>query len=414
MVSSVQPDIEATLDERMLYQLSVYANLLTGGTGATGADLEAKLREKIGDQLAANAAGIGHWEIVWGPAIRRFDTSLFAVNGMYLVRDLDAPRRHVLVVSGMSSPTPFDWLAEDVLVQAQVPWPGVADARISLAAAIGLNVLQRVAPSGDRAGAGQPVRRFLRSLTDTNIELIVVGHGLGGMLAPTLALWLRDTQAQWNPAGNATVATVATGGPTAGNSVFAAHSDRRLSATTRFANALDVVPCAWNIGTLEDAKRLYTSHMTNPAGPLFGCAQRKVTSGDYLHVDPKPREIASEMNEEIIDEAASPWRNFVAQVTYQHEKAYAEYFDIPGVNTPEIIAPDAAAGLVFGPILQAAAARTGAPIPAELTMVSPRAADLTVPVSGKVARLPDDPRSAEMRSLVGTLTSSLRAEAPTR
>jgi hypothetical protein len=411
MVTTVHPDIEASLDERVLFQLSVYSNLLAGETGA---DLEARLRTKINERLTANAGAIGNWEVVWGPAIRRFDATLFPVNGMYMVRDLDRPRRYVLVVSGMGAPHPFDWLAEGALAQARVPWPNVPDARISLAAAIGLNLLQRIAPSGDRAGAGAPVRRFLRSLTDTNIELVVVGHGLAGMLAPTLALWLRDTQSRWNPGGSATVSTVATGGPTAGNSVFAAHSDAALSATARFANALDVVPCAWNIGTLEDAKRLYTSHMPNPAGPLYGCAQHKVAGGDYQHIDPRPRVIASEMNEDIIDESASPWHNFAAQTTYQHERAYAEYFQISAVETPEIIRPDAAAGLVFGPILQAAAAQSGAPIPPELTMVAPRAGDITVPVGGKVARLPDDVRSAGMRALIGTLTSSLRAEAPSR
>jgi len=416
MVSTVQPEIEASLDERVLFHLSACSNLLAG---ATGADLETRLREKISSSLAANAAGVGPWDIVWGPAVRRFDTSLFAVNTMYLARDRDRPERYVLAVSGTTSPHPFDWLAQEVLVAAQVPWPNLPDARISLAAAIGLNILQRVAPSGDRAGAGLPVRRFLRELTDTNIELTVVGHGLGGMLAPALAVWLRDTRTRWNPGGSARVNTVVTGGPTVGNGVFAAHADRVLSAATRFANALDIVPCAWNVAALEDAKRIYTTHLADVAGPLYQCGQKVVAGADYQHIDPKAREIASEMNTAVIDESAPAWANFAAQAAHQHGPAYAEYFRIPGVTTPEIVGPGTAVDVLLGPVLRAAATRAGTPVPPELVMVAPGAesgdvVEATVPVGGRVARLGDDPRSASARGLVGTLTSSLRAEAPSR
>src|SRR5207253_5383677 len=160
---------------------------------------------------------------------------------------------------------------------------------------------QNAEPSGGRPNAGQSLRHFLSDLPAGAIELNVTGHSLGGALAPTLALWLKDIQWSWNTAGNVQISAMPSAGPSAGNSAFSHYSDRTL-ATTRFVNSLDVVPHAWNERTLSQLKNLYAPSI--PEDPimdgLIDWAMQAASAGDYLSVQPNSPPIPSEINQEIV------------------------------------------------------------------------------------------------------------------
>jgi hypothetical protein len=116
--------------------------------------------------------------------------------------------------------------------------------------------------------------------------LAVTGHSLGGALSPTMALYLFDSQklsTGWNANQNINVIAVyATAGPTPGNRSFADYITHTagLSDTVTYAyssqyNSLDVIPQAWESGTLDKVPGIYESNInvisgSNPSEAIVG------------------------------------------------------------------------------------------------------------------------------------------------
>ena len=118
-------------------------------------------------------------------------------------------------------------------------------------------------------GRGQDVLSFLKAAVahaKGPIDVTVTGHSKGGALAPTVALWLADTQgtagvpaaAQWDPHGNSIVRCFSFAGQPAGNPAFAKHSDAKLRGRcARIWNTHDVVPHAWVADDIRQIPDLY-------------------------------------------------------------------------------------------------------------------------------------------------------------
>ena len=136
------------------------------------------------------------------------------------------------------------------------------------------------------------------------MRVTVTGHSKGGALAPTLALWLKETQTArgdnrgWDDSGQATIRCVTFAGPTPGNAAFAKRIESALPDHHRIANDRDIVTHAWEKGQLAALGQLY------PAGKALFDAEmectvvidssvpRKITGAAFVseHVGTNPSE----------------------------------------------------------------------------------------------------------------------------
>jgi hypothetical protein len=220
--------------------------------------------EKVESQLAQcmpvaleQAPG---WKLAWGPAVYHFSLGKLDDNMMYVVRQPTTPAQLAIVVRGTNPSAILDWLVEDFDVVDQVSWPSGSPSgqpKISKGTSEGLHILQTMVPEAGPV----PQKTLTQFLTEevkaapTQLRVYVTGHSLGGALAPALALWLSDTQAEWDPSRRAQISVYPLAGPTPGNADFAAYYDGSPLTTDRMWNPFDIVPLAWNhesLGTMAD------------------------------------------------------------------------------------------------------------------------------------------------------------------
>lgn len=194
--------------------------------------------------------------------------------------------------------------------------------------------------------SGTDLRSFLKAAVDaaaTDLDIVVTGHSKGGALAPTLALWLAETQGtdgvseeeHWDAGRRATVRCVSFAGPTAGNAAFAARSDHVIGPVChRVWNALDVVPHAWDIDLLRDIPKLYGDGVRPIPGlkDLVAGIIDDVERRDYRH---------GGLNVRKLNGTVDPTKPlFVDQAIHQHLEGYIDGLDLRGaVNANDFFSP---------------------------------------------------------------------------
>jgi hypothetical protein len=374
----------------MIYQLSMYASLVDCQTGP---DLESALYKAITTTLQKEAPD---WSVAWGPVVVQFPTDHYAVNAMYVAQNQDT---YVVGVAGTNPTSLFDWIVEDGFVSVQLPWiyDELAGAKISLGTGIGLAILQNAAPGTGIPGTGTTLREFLSGIfPKKGMNLVVSGHSLGGALAPTLALWLHDTWLLWDPFRDVTLSTMPTAGPTAGNAAFASYSDEKLSIT-RFANAIDVVPHAWQASDLTEIPTLYVPDIPSDdlVNDLVAFLGRISAAGDYTQLVDDTGWFPFDVDTSIIlpDDGFPAglvnFVNFLIQLAYQHTTAYNTFFGVSSPTAQAWAAQFQEKAAAAAPALAAAVA-AGA------------ATQKTAPVAGRPTVIPpgSDPRSSEVAAQV--------------
>ena len=222
--------------------------------------------------LAMPAVGLGDWEVVWGPMLYRFSHTLTRLydNFMLVARK---GTEYVIAIRGTNGGAKLDWLFEDFWVIPQFPWgdfvgremPAGTDPKIADGTHLGCQQLLSTEIAEGLPGQKTNLLGFLTSELSgrESVTLNVAGHSLGGALAPTLALYLKDTQGRsggWDPDLSADIWSYALAGPTAGNGDFAKYTDRLMGTQAlRIVNPLDVVPLSWSHNGLEKLKHVYDS-----------------------------------------------------------------------------------------------------------------------------------------------------------
>ncbi|MGV9722383.1 lipase family protein [Nocardia beijingensis] len=391
---------QPTLQDKIAYQLCEYANLVNTISKEDG-DLEGMLSQKIQQYLDTNQEVIGGWEIVWGPGVALFDTDLYAVNAMYMVRSTEDRSRYVLAMAGSTDALVFDWLVEDSFI-LQKPWFANNAAMHTIGTAIGVKTLLGIRPSGPRPGAGHSLPEFLSALDDKAIDLTVTGHSLGGALSITLALFLRDTQWLWDNSEKAKISVLSTAGPSFCNQEFVNYTTQRLQRVKRLANDLDVVPHMWNPTDIDGAMALYSNN-NRPAPDgmevVFSVLKTQASlSGQYVHFDPTNGVFHGTFNTEIEQtQGATPDDLYFQQVGYQHIDGYHDFFAIKGVQWPQgvVALPPVGTDAVMNRILSVA----GLPIGDGAGKVLANHRPVTVPLDGQPVALPTDHDSPEAENL---------------
>lgn len=319
-------------------QMFVFSMFSELGAGIQGTAASAILRDTLNRELVRIAPEIGVWDLVWGPGVYLVTPDSLPANVMFAVHSA-ADSQVVVALAGTNPSLVFDWFAEDWFIYWTSRWDyGDAppeEALISQGSQVALSLFQAMRPVRGLPAAGRTLAGFLRSKLsewDEDVEIITTGHSLGGAVSPALALWLRDTQAEWDPQGRATISNWAYAGPTTGNKAFAEYAGRRLvDAIHRVANSLDISPLGWNGADLEKAKTIYTPWIPEDYQVVrfLGLMQKEAKVTDYSHVDPDAEPLGGSVKTSLINPFASSYTNYHVQQGYQHLEAYFPLLDIP-------------------------------------------------------------------------------------
>ncbi|MDJ0869810.1 MAG: hypothetical protein QNK03_27185 [Myxococcota bacterium] len=310
------------------------------GAPLSGSDVSGKAYELVRTALDALQGPLGPWDVVWGPGVFQVVPGAIPANTMFVARHRET-RELFVGIAGTNPFSAYAWFAEDFDVDETRAW-GYGDApegvAVSKGTLRGLRALQGMVPPPGVPGENQTLARFLEEHLDRESEPIAVtvsGHSLGGALSPTLALWLIDTQKEWDHHSRAAVSVYAYAGPTPGNEAFASYIGARFGDRLhRIANPLDIVTQAWKVADVAELKALYTPQIArdvfwDKAADFAIAASNGI---DYRQIDPSPTLLPGRVNEDLVWRWAPPLVNLVAQVIYQHTLAY---FELLGLAYPE-------------------------------------------------------------------------------
>ena len=319
------------------------------------------------------------WSVVWGPVAYTFPGALYQDNMMFVAQNQSDTSQFVIAIRGTNAISDLDWLAEDFDILQMIPWstvsPGTtapATAQISESTSIDLAIL--LALQDDQP----PLLEFLKSQTSKPINLCVTGHSLGGCLAGTLALYLKENRGSWDSSRSSVVCCVTLAAPTAGNGDFATYSDSQFTSGAGFpgwdaslGTNFDAVRCSLDVAPLAWTAAAVTVTTNAPIPPVLniyanvGLNFIDLSLGTYLafttalsFVCPYLVDILAPRNYQQVVSGANDLtgtfntalaptsktledylKAFIAQAEYQHSDSYPSQplLNVPQLNNPAII-----------------------------------------------------------------------------
>lgn len=285
--------------------------LLTTGTPS----LDAQIQTDIENNISAKPTGptpypippvAGQWSVVWGPVSYTIPGAMYQTNMMYVVQLNQTaatptapapPPQYAVAVRGTNGTDLLDWLMDDLDIVQMIPWPpgssstGTAG-NISESTSIGLAALLNMTDPTSGATLLQFLTNEMTVLTNginSNpptmsgpASVCFTGHSLGATLASTLALYVLDNQATWDPSSNAIVTTINFAGPTAGDQAFATYFDQQFTYTGTsplsywvsptdndgsysyadcVRTSFDMVPLLWNAASMGKIEGIYVQQI---------------------------------------------------------------------------------------------------------------------------------------------------------
>jgi hypothetical protein len=323
------------------------------------------------------------WSVVWGPVAYTQPGALYQDNLMFVVQNQSDKTQFAIAIRGTNFISDLDWLMEDFDILQTIPWSlAQAGAQISESTSIDLQVL--LAMKGQCSLSDQAtLLEFLKSQTATPINVCVTGHSLGGCLAGTFALYLKDNRASWDGSGTSLVCCITFAGPTAGNAAFATYSDGQFEGGGGFPGwdsslgtncdavrcSFDVAPLAWTAaavtipggGVFPPLLTIYGNNLnflnlafssyTLFAG-LVGFASPKLVAvlspRNYQQVTAGATNLVGVFNTQYSpasDGLDDYLTAFVGQAEYQHSDSYPSLLGVPQLNDPSIIVTNPSAPL---------------------------------------------------------------------
>lgn len=319
-----------------LFLMNISSN---AGSSQTGSDIEHKVFKKIASYLKDNE--LTNWEIAWGPGVYRKEPTSTPDNVIFLAFN-KTTSTYFLSVAGTNPYSIVDWI-EDLDTQTTQQWAWTDDSNVQIASGTSsaLDILSKLTgkactngvPAGDDITLQAYLTSTLQKAASVSCSMNTGGHSLGGALAPALALWLADTQSNWDP--NNTIghfSSSPSAGPTIGTAGFKSYYNSRIPDTTRIHNSLDVVPHAWNTTDLEAVKTLYAPAIGNSdcVNWLVDRCLKKVSGIDYQQAGLNDMQLTGEINKDIINQYYPNGINIGLQLNYQHVDAYYHLLDLAG------------------------------------------------------------------------------------
>lgn len=332
-----QADQTPWTDIQENFLLGIAAN---AGSSDWGFDQPEKFLEAINAQLQS----IPGWEVVWGPGIyNTIPVITPESNAMYLAYNADKAS-YFLGVAGTNPISLYDWILEDGAVGSTVPWPygnAGSDAAITEGLSVGLKHLQAMVASDRVMGPGTTLLEFLTNAmaeAQQPLTMRIAGHSLGGALCPLLGLWLLDIQSQWDPRRHIQAWEIwPSAGFTPGTPDFQTYYQNRLPNTTRIHNTIDLVPHAFNVTTLAEAKTMYAPQIeSDTVNDLIDSVINKAKPFNYQQIGSIDHPLEGSLRTSIIDPERSGFLNYLLQAGFQHVKAYFHLLDVTSAFTSEM------------------------------------------------------------------------------
>lgn len=271
----------------------------------------------------------GQWKMVWGPAVFALPGTKFDDALMCVVQNNKDPDEYVIAIRGTNPVSIPNWIIWDFQAKQLKAWPygnpqTDATPMLSESTAFGLIILQGLRPEEGIPGYKQSLLDFFQQEVSRNpgLSICVTGHSLGGALAPTLALWLKDIQNKCL-SSQVKISSIAFAGPSPGNRAFADYFNSRLGNDfMRIANSLDVVTYAWETETLRKSFSAYFPPLL-PSLPLAFLLKQLVDKSkgkDYKQIGENPLILPGELKL-----LALP---YLVQAIYQHIQGYVNLLDM--------------------------------------------------------------------------------------
>jgi hypothetical protein len=324
------------------------------------------------------------WRVVWGPVAYTVPGALYQDNLMFAVQNQTDTTQFAIAIRGTNFISDLDWLVEDLDILQMIPWPARAGAQISESTSIDLQIV--LAMKGRCSLSDQAtLLEFLKSQTAQPIKVCVTGHSLGGCLAGTFALYLKDNRGSWDSSGTSPVCCITFAGPTAGNATFATYSDGQFEGGGRFPGwdmslgtncdavrcSLDVAPLAWTAAAVTipggasypPLLTIYGANLdfgnTGLEGALFSSAVQFVSpqivkilsTRNYQQVVAGAANLVGVFNKAYSPPSSGDLEGyltaFVEQAEYQHSDSYPSLLEVPQLNDPTIIITNPSAPLTM-------------------------------------------------------------------
>jgi len=349
-------------------------------------------------QIPPIASPNATWKVVWGPAVYTTPGAKYQDNLMFVAQNQSDPTQIVIAIRGTNFVADLDWLMDDIDVRQTIPWPpgstssNPANAMMSESTSIGMQILFAMIGATYNGAGPMSLMKFLLTQTSSPIQLCVTGHSLGGCLAGTLALYLKDNPSVWDASGKSNVSCITFAAPTAGNAAFATYSDSRFSGGPYPTNwdptlgttcdavrcNFDVAPMAWIYTNLSSSPTssplfsIYAPPAVNP--PNIDFTQMPFPWGfawteTLKYVLPDVAAMLSSQNYAQVVAGATPVQGtfnpayvgdtkngtlvtymeaFLAQAAYQHSMSYPIILQVPALNNASIIVRGATAAATTG------------------------------------------------------------------
>lgn len=348
LIGVFMSDFKPTAQQQQVFSLSWLSNAAAGKKLTT---------VELQNDINTIKGNIGNWMVVWGPAYQfpadshgNPDTSKPVENAMFVAQALDAGNnplpQYVIAIAGTNKMSVFDWFSEDLDV-TPVNWPYVSNPpqpmQITTGDNLGLSMLLKLT-SNTPTTPNITLQQFLAGLPNkSGISLSFTGHSLGGALSPLMTLALMDPNSTLNQSDNvslnqwASVSLLATAGPSIGDQNFVKYFGSTLgntgSASSFIWNANDIVPHAWNAGTMQQLtspNNIYnlTLDPSKCLAKVLQNLQQKAAQYTYTQFQPAPAFTGTlqpyDTRYKIVP--WSPESKFLAQAAYQHINAYVEAF----------------------------------------------------------------------------------------
>jgi hypothetical protein len=186
--------------------------------------------------------------------------------------------------------------------------------------------LSRTVAAQSKITDGHDLVTFLKGVVESEgrVEIVVTGHSKGGALAPALALWLEEKrETDWDPSQRASIHCVAFAGPSPGNNAFAERFNTKLGDRfDRVVNEQDIVPHAWETGTLGRINSLYDPEPRCPRAlaELLNSIAKRVGPLAYAHLGGRLTPLKPALN--------AKRKSFAAQMVHQHLDGYFEAMEM--------------------------------------------------------------------------------------